>query len=158
VMTEKRRLSRITSMDDVRGIPAGKLITIKVKVETITPAVMREVRQITRSMRAAIVEASAATTSGESAAAAKASSAPSTKPRAPKDTAEMLLPWFSLELEITDDSEALPMVPVEFANLESGAAHGGAETQTPTIQPAQAEPSSTPQADQTAPAARRIAP
>ena len=97
VATERRRLSRITSIQDVRGVPPGKIILIKARVETITPEVLREVRQITESLRAAEAESVAPSSAGDPADEGQHAPSSSSQSKGPKDTAEAMLPWFALD-------------------------------------------------------------
>ena len=115
VAKEKKRLSRITSMDDVRELPVGKTITIKTKVETITSGVIREVKQITRSMRVAVAAAVEESASTQPVHVGKDIRPTIVEPRKPKDTAEMLLPWFSVELDLSEPTLPEPELPSQAA-------------------------------------------
>jgi YD repeat-containing protein len=105
IARETRRLARLNAVDETGALEPGKLLMIKAQVETLTPEVIREVRQTMSNIRAAALEsgAYAGSTSEEdrpagAGPARPVADEPGTKRQGPRNTFETFLPWFSEDI------------------------------------------------------------
>ncbi|HEY9868127.1 MAG TPA: RHS repeat domain-containing protein, partial [Candidatus Obscuribacterales bacterium] len=105
VAREKRRLARLNSIDESGGLDPGKTLMIKAQVETITPEVIREVRQTISNIRAAaqasgldVVSTPEEDRPQGAESADPLAHEPGTKRQGPRNTFETFLPWFSEDI------------------------------------------------------------